>query len=466
MSLIAKVRSHIWCITEEMMDVVESIALRENETVEAVAAKLGRPLDNARSVSVRNQIAIIPIDGVLAPKMDLLTEISGGASVETIARDYSQAIDDSQIKGVLLNFSTPGGAVDDIGQFARMIRAGSEKKPVWAYGGSLIASAGCWLAAAAGRVVVAPECLIGSIGVVYQGTDTTEADVKKGVKREMVVARQSPKKRPSLSSEAGRQQIQDRVNRTCDMFIEAVASYRGVTPEQVESDFGQGDLLFGTDAVAVGLADETDDFESTLAKLSEAADQSRRTSVSMTGLAVESLTEETTMSQLPTGSAADPMAELQKKFEALQKANTQLQADKIDGAVTAFVTRMTHVEKRFTPALAEAFRPVILSAMTDDGLLAIASGPSRLAMIEAVCLSLPRTKLNQQVVADNPQDEEAITEALDAAGARVLESSRAPKKDDEDKPLTAEQALAAIEKNDPQFAEQARRRRLALNGKN
>ena len=53
-----------WAITETSLQTILQIAARENgDDLEAVAAKLGRPLQNTRTVTVRDGVADIPVSG-------------------------------------------------------------------------------------------------------------------------------------------------------------------------------------------------------------------------------------------------------------------------------------------------------------------------------------------------------------------------------------------------------------------
>ena len=52
-----------WAITPEALETILAIASRANEDPQAVAAKLGRTLENTRAVRERDGTAIIPITG-------------------------------------------------------------------------------------------------------------------------------------------------------------------------------------------------------------------------------------------------------------------------------------------------------------------------------------------------------------------------------------------------------------------
>jgi len=103
-----------WAITESALQTILEIAARENESPQAVAAKLGRNLQNTYSVMERDGVAIIPVTGPLFRYANLFTSISGASSYELIARDFNAALENPQIKGIILDIDSPGGEVNGV----------------------------------------------------------------------------------------------------------------------------------------------------------------------------------------------------------------------------------------------------------------------------------------------------------------------------------------------------------------
>lgn len=252
-----------WAITPEALQMILEIANRENLDVAAVEAQLGRKLDNTHRVTTRDGVATIPVEGPLFRRADFFTEVSGATSIETLATDLQAALADPTVTAILLAVDSPGGAVNGVGEFADMVHAAREVKPITAYVSHQGASAAYWIAAAASEVVVAPTALVGSIGVVAAVPDPGQ---KKARDIELVSS-QSPRKRPDPTTEKGRAQLQATVDDLADLFVTSVASYRGVSPETVLADFGQGDVFVGQKAVDAGLADRVGSYESVLAEL-------------------------------------------------------------------------------------------------------------------------------------------------------------------------------------------------------
>lgn len=254
-----------WAILPETLETMVSIAERQNLSPEAVAEKLGRPLENTRSVRVRNGVAVVPVNGPIFRYANLFTMISGGTSIDILARDLRAAADDSQVQSILLEIDSPGGQATSISETANMIRSISDEKQVTAYIDGTGASAAYWLAAAAEEIVVSETALVGSIGTVLSIFKPKDSNTFE------FVSSQSPNKRPDPASEAGRAEYQRIVDELTTIFVDSVAKFRGVTAETVLAKFGQGGIKVGAAAVEAGMADRVGSFENTLAGLSGAS---------------------------------------------------------------------------------------------------------------------------------------------------------------------------------------------------
>ena len=284
--------SQPWAMQPAMLETMAAIAQRQGEDVQAVEARLGRPLQNARSVSVRDGEAVVPVIGPIFRYANLFTEVSGATSLDVLAREFSAAVADPLVKAVVLNIDSPGGQATGVAEFAHMIRAAA--KPVVAYVDGSGASGAYWIAAAADEIVLAKTAEVGSIGVVV-GVDTRPSAT--GVVE--LVSSQSPRKRPDLSTDAGRAQIQDRIDALAQVFVEDVAAYRGVAVETVLAEFGQGDMRLGAAAVALGMADRVSTLEEVLAGLAGATQGGRHMGANATDDTPHTVTLDTMMQGHP-----------------------------------------------------------------------------------------------------------------------------------------------------------------------
>src|SRR5688572_16198742 len=133
--------SKAWAIQEnslqEMYGIYQAALQRRSDGVdfdpESVAAKTGTRLDNTRSVEVRDGVAIIPVTGPIFRRANLFTEISGATSIQVLAKDFDQALENPRVKSILFEINSPGGEVDGTSEFADHIFHARGHKPLVAY---------------------------------------------------------------------------------------------------------------------------------------------------------------------------------------------------------------------------------------------------------------------------------------------------------------------------------------------
>jgi signal peptide peptidase SppA len=242
------------------------IAARDNEPPEAVAAKLGKELQNTHKVTERDGVAIIPVTGPLFRYANLFTAISGATSYEMLAQDFTAALENPEISAIILNIDSPGGEVNGCAELASMIFNARGQKPIIAYASGDAASGAYWIASAADEVVASETSGLGSIGVVgvYRGA-RQDKNVPATIE---IVSSQSPNKRLDPESDHGRGKLQARIDAMAEVFVNTVARNRGVEPESVLEQFGGGDILIGKMAVTAGLADRIGSLERLIAEFS------------------------------------------------------------------------------------------------------------------------------------------------------------------------------------------------------
>jgi ClpP class serine protease len=260
------IASQPWAITAEALELIDGIAHRANESPEAVATKLGRPLQGTRTMEMRNNIAVLPVSGPIFRYANIFTEISGASSIEMMALDFQTALDDPKVDAIVLDIDSPGGMVAGVSEFADMVHASD--KPVTAYVGALAASAAYWIAAAADDIVLDKSAEVGSVGAVMQMRINADKNSRE------IVSSQSPNKRPNPDSDDGRTELQGRIDALAQVFIESVADFRGVDAETVINGFGRGGMKLGEAAVQAGMADRLGSLESTIAGMSGGTERS------------------------------------------------------------------------------------------------------------------------------------------------------------------------------------------------
>lgn len=262
MRLIDMVQSP-WAITPEVLQEICGIYVshtrREKLDVAALEARLGRPLGRKEAgYEVRDGVAVLAIDGPISKRMNLLSQVSGGASTDLVMRDLKDAADDPAVKSILLQISSPGGTVDGTQELARMVRRVDAIKPVVAIADGLMASAAYWIGSAAREVyAVSDTTQVGSIGVVATHVDVSAAEAAQGFKTTEITAGRYKRIASAYEplSDEGRASIQDQVDYLYSVFVNDVAEHRGVSTEQVVTDMADGRVFVGQQAVRRGLVD-------------------------------------------------------------------------------------------------------------------------------------------------------------------------------------------------------------------
>lgn len=271
------INAGMWAITEEALKGILCIASRDitkaeydvfhaakEEDNKALVANLGEPVADTRNAYTKDNIGFLYVDGPIIPRADFFSEISGMVSIETLSRELETLQSMDNVEQIIMVMDTPGGDVTGVSEFAQKIKA--SEKPVIAYAYGMAASAGYWIASAAKEIHIPDTGLVGSIGVVTTYVDTSKKDADNGIEYIEFVSSQSPQKRPDLGTDEGKSEVQKRVDSLASVFVETVANNRGVSVEKVLSDFGQGGVLIGADAVQAGMADSVTTLDKLIAQ--------------------------------------------------------------------------------------------------------------------------------------------------------------------------------------------------------
>jgi len=256
---------------------LDGVRLSEQEVRRRIGADVEIDLDGGdddrerEPYQVLDGVAVIGLQGLLAPKINLMMRISGGTSTELFRQAVLGATADPAVRAILLAVDSPGGSVHGTEEAALAVRAARSKKPVVAVGTNLMASAAYCIGSAAGEVVASPSAKLGSIGVYAIHTEVSEADRAAGVKRTVIKRgryKADGNDTEPLTDQA-RQTLQEEIDAYYDLMVQSIATNRGLDAATVEQKFGQGKVFIASAAVAAGLADRTGTLDETLQRLIE-----------------------------------------------------------------------------------------------------------------------------------------------------------------------------------------------------
>lgn len=251
--------------------ICEVLALRSRGirfTPDEIQARVG-DRGGQRDFQMAGPVAVLPVYGVLIPRADAFTEMSGGSSVQRLQATFAGLVEDDNVSAIVLDVESPGGSTALIPEFAAEIRAARGSKPIVAVANTRAASAAYHLAAQADEIVVTKSGDVGSIGTFAIHEDISKALEAEGITITEIAS--SPEKVETSPfkplSEEGQAEIKRRVDESQAMFESDVAKGRRVSIETVRSDFGNGRMVSAKRAVEVGMADRIDTLEATVQRL-------------------------------------------------------------------------------------------------------------------------------------------------------------------------------------------------------
>jgi signal peptide peptidase SppA len=275
------VLGNVWAIQPEKLQAILRLVLQHHmgarlseEEVRAVVAAAPDRVSQAAG----GAIGVLPLYGSIFPRANMITENSGGTSLQRFAAGFRGLMADSGVKAVVIDVDSPGGAVNGITEMCAEIMAARGGRPIVAVVNTLCGSAALALACACDEIVVSPSGLLGSIGCFYPHLDTSAAMAMAGEKVTLISAgdgKTDGNEFEPLTDEA-RAKIQKRVNEAYAIFVHDVSKGRGVSADTVRRGW-KADVFGAQEAVTLGLADRVATLEETLARL--ASGSGRRASM-------------------------------------------------------------------------------------------------------------------------------------------------------------------------------------------
>lgn len=297
--VLAAIRSQPWAIMPGHLEAIEAIALRvfddpavlalkrdgHEERISAVT-QMGARAPATRTSMLRDGVGILPIMGPVFPRANIMTEYSGATSLDVAAADLRALQASPDVRSILLAVDSPGGAVAQVHEFARLVAA--SPKPVTVHVTGLCCSAAYWIGSAApGGISIDPTGIVGSIGVLIS-TSYQEAADQNGRRDLDIASSNAPNKRPDLSTAEGQAQIRQMLDGIEAVFISSVAKGRGVTEATVRNEFGAGGTKTGKDAKAAGMVDrvEADGLDGAIRRLAKSSPATPRRTAAANHLAL------------------------------------------------------------------------------------------------------------------------------------------------------------------------------------
>jgi ClpP class serine protease len=301
--VLAAIRSQPWAIMPGYLEAIEQVALRvldhpallavkddgHQERQISAVAQMGERAPGTRKAMLRDGVGMLPITGPIFPRANIMTDMSGATSLDVAAADLRALNASPDVRQILAVVDSPGGAVAQVNDFARLVA--NSAKPVSVHITGMCCSAAYWIGSqGAGGMSLDPTGIVGSIGVLI----STSYQVQPGAdgRRDLDIASSNaPNKRPDLSTEEGQAQIRQMLDGIEEIFISSVARGRGVTDAVVRREFGAGGTLTGKAAKAAGMVDriEADGLDGAIRRLAKSGPATSRRTAAANQLALAHL---------------------------------------------------------------------------------------------------------------------------------------------------------------------------------
>ena len=256
------IRERVWCCRllnlQGFMDMVSGLTL----TPEVRQNLEGVPLKRKRLL-VSGDTGIIQIRGLLMDSvpwwMSLIRYDATG--YDEIQRMCVEAVERDDIKHIRLDIESQGGMMSGSIECAETLCAlGGRKQSMEARITNLCASGAYLLASQASRITCNQTALVGSLGVYMTVADSFVMHENAGVKINVVKSGEHKGRGVTGSKVTDRhiEDLQRNVNSLADIFINHVASGRGVASSRIR-ELSTGALWVGQEAKHRRLVDEVRD---------------------------------------------------------------------------------------------------------------------------------------------------------------------------------------------------------------
>ena len=221
------------------------------------------------STAGAGSVAVMPLYGIINQRYAGDFWGPSGTSVQQFTQQFRQAVNDPNVKAIVIDVDSPGGSVSGVDELASEIFQARSKKQIIAVSNSLCASAAYYIASQASEMVVSPSSLTGSIGVYSAHEDDSEMLSSMGVKVTLISAGKYKVEGNNFEplGDGARAAMQGMVDSFYGLFVKAVARGRGVKASAVQNGFGEGRVLTAGDAVKAGMADRIGTLDDVLGKL-------------------------------------------------------------------------------------------------------------------------------------------------------------------------------------------------------
>lgn len=238
-------------------------------------AYMQRMEESRRQAIGRTGVEVIPVSGILVSRAAHLEMCEVMTSYEELRRQLRTAVADPMVERIVLDIDSPGGSAVGAFELATDIRAMAQQKPITGLVNFSAYSGGYLIAAACSEVVASVTSGYGSIGCIAKHLDRSKMLESAGVKVTTVYAgaHKNDLTPDEPLTEQSLKVLNEIVQESYQMFVGAIADYRGLPVERVIAT--QAGIYSGKAGLALGLVDRIQSPQDAVDQMSSAVAASR-----------------------------------------------------------------------------------------------------------------------------------------------------------------------------------------------
>ena len=254
-------------VTQDYAETI-AVVLSDRLNLDVEGLQIKSYAKDQREATTNKGVAVIPIVGSMSHRETGIEAMSGMTSYTTLQKQFDAAFNDPNVGSILMDIDSPGGSVAGAFDFRDYLMSKKGTKPVYALARDAMCSAAYLIGSTADKVYATQTARVGSIGVVAMHTDASGKMEKEGLKPTFISAGKfKTAGNPYEKLEGDKlKYLQDSVDESYDMFINAVADARGIDKKVIRDT--EARVYGGKKAVEIGLADGIRTYESVLAEMS------------------------------------------------------------------------------------------------------------------------------------------------------------------------------------------------------
>lgn len=221
-------------------------------------------------------IMVLPVVGGLAHRGDAMDAECGGLMSYTLLNNrLVSALENPDVRGILLDIDSPGGEAGGCFEFGDTILDARKEKPIFAVANARACSAAYMIGSSASKFFCTPSGEVGSIGVCWLHADMSGALEKAGVVTTWLFAgKHKVDGNPyEKLSRAAREDFEKSIGESYDLFVAQVAARRPMSPEAIRKTEAR---VFGAaESAELGLVDGVLSFQGALDALESELNSAR-----------------------------------------------------------------------------------------------------------------------------------------------------------------------------------------------